>query len=556
MKRSWWKVTLALLCILILLIGMSLLWSTLNIRNQVRQTVEQTNAHALKLWAGNIQNRLDALYEHLYDLLLSLYNSTELRTGTPIMDVSTKQKIIEMMNDKLMISTDADAFFVLDTENDFYLFSASSTLSNQDIFRLKTHCRTAALDAPLSLREQSWKVLEVGDISYFYKNIQLGKYIAGVACRLTRFSPEQTVAILGQDPSFFLALPDQNFTWLGEPDWTENPGRCTVRQRIYNLGGEIVLSAVPALAEQSIAQPVLLFLITALCLALVVLLLLLLRRLVAAPTHTLIEANEMLAAGNIRYRLDEDKARSKEFAALFDSFNNMARQIGNLKIEAYDLRLREQSNRLTMLRAQIRPHSFLNAVTTISNMTYTCRPEEIRAYIQVFAKYIRYLLNVSDPWITVEAEVGHIRNYLKMQEVRFPGAIRFTAEYDAAAGECEIPFLLLYTLVENSIKHAMSLYETLDITVRCVREDREDFHGFCLTEEDSGQGFPEDVAEKLRSGDEPFVKEHLGLSNVRYTLNLTYHRDDLLRLSNRPQGGARVELWIPDKEDNHETSDL
>ena len=556
MKRSWWKVTLALLCILILLIGMSLLWSTLNIRNQVRQTVEQTNAHALKLWAGNVQNRLDALYEHLYDLLVSLYNSTELRTGTPIMDVSTKQKIIEMMNDKLMVSTDADAFFVLDTENDFYLFSASSTLSNQDIFRLKTHCRTAALDAPLSLREQSWKVLEVGDISYFYKNIQLGKYIAGVACRLSRFSPEQTVAILGQEPTFFLALPDQNFTWLGEPDWTENPGRCTVRLRIYNLGGEIVLSAVPALAEQSIAQPVLLLLITALCLALVVLLLLLLRRLVAAPTRTLIEANEILAAGNIRYRLDEDKARSKEFAALFDSFNNMARQIGNLKIEAYDLRLREQSNRLTMLRAQIRPHSFLNAVTTISNMTYTCRPEEIRAYIQVFAKYIRYMLNASDPWITVEAEVGHIRNYLKMQEVRFPGAIRFTAEYDAAAGECEIPFLLLYTLVENSIKHAMSLYETLDITVRCVREDREDFHGFCLTEEDSGQGFPEDVAEKLRSGDEPFVKEHLGLSNVRYTLNLTYHRDDLLRLSNRPQGGARVELWIPDKEENHETSDL
>ncbi len=556
MKRSWWKVTLALLCILILLIGMSLLWSTLNIRNQVRQTVEQTNAHALKLWAGNVQNQLDALYEHLYDLLVSLYNSTELRTGTPIMDVSTKQKIIEMMNDKLMVSTDADAFFVLDTENDFYLFSASSTLSNQDIFRLKTHCRTAALDAPLSLREQGWKVLEVGDISYFYKNIQLGKYIAGVACRLSRFSPEKTVAIMGQDPTFFLALPDQNLTWLGEPDWTENPGRCTVRQHIYNLDGEIVLSAVPALAEQSIAQPVLLLLITASCLALVVLLLLLLRRLVAAPTRTLIEANEMLAAGNIRYRLDEDKARSKEFDALFDSFNNMARQIGNLKIEAYDLRLREQSNRLTMLRAQIRPHSFLNAVTTISNMTYTCRPEEIRAYIQVFAKYIRYMLNVSDPWITVEAEVGHIRNYLKMQDARFPRAIRFTAEYNAAAGECKIPFLLLYTLVENSIKHAMSLYETLDITVRCVREDREDFHGFCLTEEDSGQGFPEDVAEKLRSGDEPFVKEHLGLSNVRYTLNLTYHRDDLLRLSNRPQGGARVELWIPDKEDNHETSDL
>lgn len=556
MKRSWWKMTLALLCVIILLMGVSLLWSTLNIRNQVYQTVERTNANALKLWTGNTQKRLDALYEHLYDLLVSLYNSTELRTGTPIMDVSTKRKIIEMMNDKLMVSTDADAFFVLDTENDFYLFSASSTLSHQDVFHLKTNCRTAALDTPLSLRDQSWKVLEVGNASYFYKNIQLGKYIAGVACRLSRFSPEDTVGILGQEPTFFLALPDKTYAWLGEPGRAAEKTRCTVRLNFYDLDGEVVLSAVPALSEQTGRQPVILLLISAVCLALVVLLLLLLRRLVEAPTRTLMEANEMLAGGNIRYRLDGNKARSKEFSALFDSFNNMAQQIGNLKIEAYDLRLQEQSNRLTMLRAQIRPHSFLNAVTTISNMTYTCRPEEIRAYIQVFAKYIRYMLNVSDPWITVYAEVGHIRNYLKMQEARFPGAIRFSAEYDEAAGACEIPFLLLYTLVENSIKHAMSLYETLDITVRCVREDRDGFHGFCLIEEDSGQGFPEDVAEKLRSGDEPFAKEHLGLSNVRYTLNLTYHRDDLLRLSNRSQGGARVELWIPDKEENHETSDL
>lgn len=556
MKRSWWKTTLLLLCVIMLLIGASILWAAMNVKSQVRQTVEQTNTTALKIWSGSTQGRLDALYEHLYDLLVSLYNSTELRTGTPIMDVNTKQKIIEMMNDKLMVSTDADAFFVLDTENDFYLFSASSTLSYRDVFRLKDQCRTEALNAPLSLRDKSWKIMEAGNTSYFYKNIQLGKYITGIACGLSRFSPENTVGILGQEPAFFLALPDKTYAWLGEPEWAEENGRCTVRLGLYDLGGEIVLSAVPSLGEQAGLQPILLLLISAVCLALVILLLLLLRRLVAAPTRTLMEANEILAAGNIRYRLEEHEAGSREFSALFDSFNNMARQIGNLKIEAYDLRLREQSNRLAMLRARIRPHSFLNAITTVSNMTYTCRPEEIRAYIQVFAKYVRYMLNVSDPWITVEAEVGHIRNYLKMQEVCFPGAIRFTAEYDAAAGACEIPFLLLYTLVENSIKHAMSLYETLDITVRCVREDREDFHGFCLTEEDSGQGFPEDVADKLRSGDEPFAKEHLGLSNVRYTLNLTYHRDDLLQLSNRPQGGARVELRIPDKEENYETSDL
>ena len=556
MKHSWWKTTMVLLCAILLCISALFVCTSFNIRRQVRQTVEETNANALEFWSSNTENRLSMLYEHVYELLVSLYNNTELRSGTPLMDINTKRLIIDLMNDKMMVSADADALFVLDTDNDFYLYSSSTSLSAKERIALKQKCREAAQINPQALADRRWSTLNVDGENYFFKNFRLGKYIVGAVSRTERFSPEDMVTILGREPVFVLERSDGTLSWLAQKDWQKQQDRCTVRLRVYNLQGEIVLSVVPELGNQSYAQPVLILLDSGLCLLLAVLLLAQLRRRVALPTRRLISANQTLAGGDLDYRLAASPGESSEFSALYESFNDMSRQIRSLKIEAYDLRLREQSNRLTMLRAQIRPHSFLNAVTTISNMTYTCRPEEIRAYIQVFAKYIRYMLNVSDPWITVEAEVGHIRNYLKMQDARFPRAIRFTAEYNAAAGACEIPFLLLYTLVENSIKHAMSLYETLDITVRCVREDREDFHGFCLTEEDSGQGFPEDVAEKLRSGDEPFVKEHLGLSNVRYTLNLTYHRDDLLRLSNRPQGGARVELWIPDKEDNHETSDL
>ena len=51
------------------------------------------------------------------------------------------------------------------------------------------------------------------------------------------------------------------------------------------------------------------------------------------------------------------------------------------------------------------------------------------------------------------------------------------------------------------------------------------------------------------SGGELNTKEHLGLSNVRYTLHLVYRRGDLLRISNRETGGAHVEIWIPDEEE-------
>lgn len=116
--------------------------------------------------------------------------------------------------------------------------------------------------------------------------------------------------------------------------------------------------------------------------------------------------------------------------------------------------------------------------------------------------------------------------------------------------------LMLFTLVENSFKHALTLYEPLRITVRCERIRKEDFTGIRIVEEDSGDGFSQEVLDMIRSENPPaFTKEHLGLNNVRYTLNLTYHRSNLLQLRNREGGGAHVELWIPEEE-NHETADM
>ena len=103
----------------------------------------------------------------------------------------------------------------------------------------------------------------------------------------------------------------------------------------------------------------------------------------------------------------------------------------------------------------------------------------------------------------------------------------------------------------------MTLYTPMLLRITCERAAGADFSGVRLIVEDSGDGFPPEVIEKfLGEQDDPvFTKEHLGLSNVRYTLNLVYHRRDLLRLSNRSGGGARVEIRIPE-EASDEAADL
>lgn len=553
MVRSWWRRAVILLIAILIAAGLFFGWTSYNYSHQLSETIEKENGNSIALWVNMTTSRLNTIYEHIYELLLTLYNNTELRTGTPIMDQWTKQAIVEMMDDKLLISDDADAFYVYDSQNDFFLFSAESNRQAGEILLMKEYIREHAIDSAGSFRDRSWSVISIEQQNYFFKSVQLGKYIVGAISNLDHYYIDNNFSVLGEDVSFQLLINDTYVPCGGITEEPENRAdRIRVAAYMALLGGEVVLSVRPnTLWGGSDVMQTLLVVDSALCVILVIMLLIMLRRNVAGPTKTLLQANHALACGDTAFRLNAEEAGSTEFKILYDSFNEMAEQIVQLRIQAYDLKLQEEQNKLTMLRAQIRPHSFLNAITTISNMTYNNKPEEIRSYISSFARFIRYMLNVNSSWTTVDEEINQIRNYLNMQQGRFPESVNFTVDCGTDVGGRKIPFLILYTLVENSIKHAMTLYETLHISVSCRRIETDTFRGICLIEEDNGAGFPEDVLDKLQNGHGGGLntKEHLGLSNVRYTLHLVYRRDDLLRISNRETCGAHVELWIPDEED-------
>ena len=554
MIRSWWQRAVAVLIALLIAAGIFFGWTSLNYSRQLRETIEKENSNSVTLWVNMTSSRLSTIYEHIYELLLTLYNNTELRTDTPIMNEWTKQTIVEMMEDKLLISEDVDSFFVYDVQNEFFLFSAESNRTASEILDMKGFTHRNAEASAEAFRNLSWKVVSIRDRQYFFKSVQLGKYIVGALSNLDHYYIDKDFSVLGEDVSFRLLVDDIDYP-CGTANTAEERQNAkqdvTVSREIAFCGGTAVLTVRPdSLLDATDTATIILLADSALCVILAILLLLMLRKNVAWPTKKLIQANHKLASGDTHYRLDAKAAGSTEFESLYDSFNEMAEQIVSLRIQAYDLELQEQQNRLTMLRAQIRPHSFLNAITTISNMTYMNKPEEIRSYINSFAKFIRYMLNVSASWSTVEEESQQIVNYLKMQQNRFPESVSYCVDYPAELAKTRIPFMVLYTLVENSIKHAMTLYEPLQIRVSCRRVDTPDFHGVCLTEEDNGVGFQQDVLDKLQdvSTNVLNTKEHLGLSNVRYTMHLLYGRDDLLRVSNRETGGAHVELWIPDEE--------
>lgn len=559
--RSWRKKVIVLLVAILAAVGIFFGWTTYNYSSAIRNSIREENTVSVKLWSNMLETRTGALNEHITELMFILYNRTKLDFDTPPMDIHTRVAVLDAMSDKLLISDEADAFFIIDEGSELYLFSARSSLSYSEIFGLKSFLHADAVAKAKPFGNRIWDLVSINGTDYFFKSVQLGKYTVGAISGCSHYRIENNFNIMGEKFGCFLRTGEGTFHCGGDPLLAReldedlrtgySNGWVTVLSPASFLSGEIILLARPgAMTDAGNQLSLLLFLDSTVCVILILLLLFLLRRDVVRPSLELAEANRALASGQIDHRLDPGLAGSMEFQTLYESFNSMADQIVKLRIDAYDMQLKGEENRLTMLRAQIKPHSLLNVITTISNMTYTSQPEEIRAYIAAFAKFVRYMLNTSSPWTTVSEELNHCVNYLNMQQTRFPGSIRYTVDCDEEAAPGRVPFLILFTLIENTIKHAMTLYEPLDVHIICRRVEEAGFSGISLRVEDSGSGFSAEALERLReeSGQSPYTKEHLGLSNVRYTLNLVYHRNDLLRVGNRPEGGAWVELWIPDEE--------
>ena len=555
--RSWRKQIIFLLTLTLAAVLVFLGWLAFTFSGQYSAMLRQENESDLTLWMSMAEQRLNAVHDHVYEILLTVYTKATTVSGSGSLPVSVAVECQEMMENLLLVSTDTDCFFLTDTESGFDLICAQNTQPYLRTIALKEFVRSLDPAEARSTSDRHWTPCTAGGETYFLCCLRVGKFNAGALCRANTFSDVGQANLFSDGTSLYLALSDGSAHVIhGQADPGSRPAGPRTAADFPLLGCQAVMTwkNPPLLSRWGIS--VLLFLTGVLLFSLVALLTLLILRKVADPTQKLLHAQEQIAAGNLDYRITA-KAGSSEFNTLYHSFNDMADQIRTLRIASYDNLLKEEENKFRMVRAQIKPHFYLNSITVLHNMTYQNRLEDIRSYIQALAKHIRYMLNIQSPMISVSAELAHIENYIRMQDLRFPGSVKASYRCDEAVAGTEIPFLMLFTVVENSFKHAMNLYSTMELNIVCEPYSGEDFRGMRMTVEDNGDGYSPEVLAHF-SGPMPDdlpTKDHLGLSNVQYTLRYVYRRDGLLRLSNLAHG-ARTEILIPGEVKKGETADL
>jgi LytS/YehU family sensor histidine kinase len=159
--------------------------------------------------------------------------------------------------------------------------------------------------------------------------------------------------------------------------------------------------------------------------------------------------------------------------------------------------LEEERARFSSLESRIHPHFLFNTLNSISALIRE-DPRKAERTVEQLSALLRYSLDLNASRLsTLRTEMRIVTDYLDIEKTRFGDRLRYAIDIPGALEDFEIPPMAVQTLVENSIKHAISQSRSggeVRIAARLVEER------FEIEVSDDGPGFnASDIKEGLRA---------------------------------------------------------
>ncbi|QHW31102.1 HAMP domain-containing protein [Paenibacillus rhizovicinus] len=264
----------------------------------------------------------------------------------------------------------------------------------------------------------------------------------------------------------------------------------------------------------------------------------LLYRNVQIPMKELMRSLQRIKRGDFSARIEIRSGTEFEF--LFQRFNEMSSQIGDLIQHVYREQLTARDAQFKQLQSQINPHFLYNCLYFIVNMVRLGKDEAAEQMAVSLGDYFKYTTRLERSDATLSEEIGLIENYLNIQTLRMR-RIQFVIDIPEAMHELEIPRLLLQPIVENSVIHGIEpklgggeIRITGSLTGSTAR----------IAVEDSGVGLTaERMAELTRRLSEPVTSgTGYGVWNVNQRLMLKFGAGAGVTYEHAESGGLRVVL--------------
>jgi two-component system LytT family sensor kinase len=206
--------------------------------------------------------------------------------------------------------------------------------------------------------------------------------------------------------------------------------------------------------------------------------------------------------------------------------------------------------RLEALRFQLNPHFLFNTLNAISTLVVEQRTSEAGRMIARLSDFLRLTLERPDAdEVPLDDEIEHVRRYLEIEQVRFGD--RLAVEIDVAADSraARVPALVLQPLVENAIRHAISMREDGGrVRIEARRVTTSEGVRLHLSVTDDGPGVAVGALTGARVAENahpPHGNGGIGLANTRERLRHHFGPAQRLDLRSVEGGGTSVLLDVP-----------
>ena len=203
------------------------------------------------------------------------------------------------------------------------------------------------------------------------------------------------------------------------------------------------------------------------------------------------------------------------------------------RTRATELERQLEVSRLDALRMQLHPHFLFNSLHTVASLIGD-QPGTARRMVVALGDFLRLTLkDGSGPVRSLAEELEFTDLYMRIEKLRLGERLTLDYDVDREATKAEVPQLLLQPLFENAVRHGVSrVTGTCKIVFRAQRENGR----LNLILENDGPATSA-AADASKNG--------VGLANTTARLRLHYGENFTIQYRDRPQGGARVDVYLP-----------
>jgi LytS/YehU family sensor histidine kinase len=200
------------------------------------------------------------------------------------------------------------------------------------------------------------------------------------------------------------------------------------------------------------------------------------------------------------------------------------------RLERLELNDSLKQARLNTLKGQINPHFMFNSLNNIRGLMLE-DVERSREMLTKLSEMLRYSLTENDINATsLEQELEIVNHYIDLSKIQLEDRLQFRKEVDPKSLGVEIPPMLVQLLVENAVKHGISVLKQGGEVILKTWVGEGALHIEVLNDG------------KLKSGGD---STGLGLKNIRQRLKLLYGTDAKFTIAQQgPQVLAKIKIPV------------